>query len=136
MADDTAARLAAAEAELDRLRRQVDELSAQLGAGRQHEDRSMRGRLRCSACGHRRLLHASEVLDRGDADSREKMALVKPSVWRSRVLGQFEVYLCAHCGLVEWYVKDVAQLVAQLASLRGVVRLIDSPAPDADGPYR
>ncbi len=134
--NETARRLAEAEAELARLRKEVDELGALVGAAHQRGDLSMRGQRRCPACGNRRLLHAREVLDRGDANYREKMALVKPSIWRNRVLGVFETFVCAQCGLVEWYVRDVDELVEQLGSLKKVIRLIEDEEPDPSGPYR
>ena len=133
---ETRRRLAAAEAELTRLRKEVEDLGALVGATHQRGDLSMRGQLRCPACGSRRLLHAREVLDRGDANNREKMALVKPSIWRNRVLGVFETFVCAQCGLVEWYVQDLDQLLDKLGSLQKVLRLIENQEPESNGPYR
>ncbi len=70
-------------------------------------DRSMRGRVECPACGCRKILHASRILDRAESFSRPKMALVQPSRWWSAGKGHFEAWVCLGCGLVEWYVQDL-----------------------------
>lgn len=95
------AELAAARAELAELKREV------LGA-RERVELTMKAQLRCPGCGCRKILHATEILDR--ADMREKLSLAQPSIWSSRRVGVFEAFVCTRCGLVEWYVKDLAGL--------------------------
>ncbi len=132
MDDNSSKRIATLEAELAALRAEIETLSAMVGAARERIDLSMRGQQRCPACACRSILHANEVLDRGDGDSREKMALVKPSVWRSRTDGHFQVYVCTKCGLVEWYMDDVNDIPVD----DKVVRIIEGQEPSAGGPYR
>ena len=132
MDDDTGKRIASLEAELATLRAEMETLTAMVGAARERIDLSMRGQLRCPACGCRRILHANEVLDRGDGNFREKMALIKPSVWRSKVYGQFQTYICTKCGLVEWYIGDVDEIKVD----DKILRVVEGHEPSAGGPYR
>lgn len=98
------------------LKRAVEDLRAQLTAAQNRTDLTMRGQRRCPACGGREIYHTDTVLDR-DNSGRTKMALLQPSVWRSRGAGEFEAYVCAACGKVEWYVKDPADLAEHLEPL-------------------
>lgn len=125
-------RLAALAAEVATLRESLESLQAQVAAARDRIDLTMRGQTRCPACGCRRIMHAREVLDRGDGDMRQKLALAKPSAWRSKVVGEFEVYLCTACGLVEWYAKDVHEVEVD----GDVYRILEGGGLDGDGPYR
>lgn len=130
--DDQKERIEALQAELSKLRKSLDSLQAQVASARDRIDLTMRGQTRCPACGCRRIMHAREVLDRGDGDMRQKLALAKPSFWRSKVVGEFEVYLCTDCGLVEWYAKDLHEV-----EIDGkVFRILEGEAPGRDGPYR
>jgi DNA-directed RNA polymerase subunit RPC12/RpoP len=125
-------RLQIAEAALERLAREVDDLRREIRWARGQIDLSMKGQTRCPACGGRKILHATEVLDRGDGDFRQKMALAKPSIWRSRVVGQFQVYICAACGLVEWYAPNLEGLEVD----GKVFQMLDGGADPQGGPYR
>ena len=89
----------------------------------------MRGQRCCPACGGQKIHYSESVLDRSDS-GRMKMALLQPSVWRVKGAGQFETYICAGCGLVEWYVQNPESLAEHLD-------LLEHPSPQNDGgPYR
>ncbi len=90
---------------------------------------SMRAEVRCPACGCRKILHVTEVLD-GSGTGRERLALAQPSAWSARRVGELEAFVCTSCRLVEWYVKDLAGVVVDGER----VRLLDGDA--AGGPYR
>jgi predicted nucleic-acid-binding Zn-ribbon protein len=123
------------DAELSRLRAELDTLRLELAALSTRQPRlepTMRRRLRCPGCGCRRIAHAREILDRGDSDSREPMALYQPSWWSSKVVGELEAYVCTECGLVEWYVKDPAAL----RDHDKYMAIVDGSGPDEQGPYR
>ena len=127
MADDTAA----LRAEVAQLRALIGELRAQLDTARLHQAPTMRARLRCPACGSARLAHAKSVLDRADGDTRKTMALVQPSWWSSKVVGELEAFACTACGLVEWYVKDPGGL----REVKPQLEILDGESPET-GPYR
>lgn len=114
------------------LERRIDELRAELRA-RTGAARTMRQSLTCPACGVRRILHASQVLDRGDGDMAKPMAIVKPSFWRSRVLGELEAFLCTGCGLVEWYAKDVRALAESPAIDGQSLRILEADGGETGG---
>jgi len=128
----TDAKLNQLTAEVESLRKELETLRAQVLAARERIDLSMRGQTRCPACGCRKILFASKVLDRGDGDAREKMALAKPSFWRGKIVGQFEVCVCTACGLVEWYAKDVHEVEIDGTDFR----IVEGQEPGRDGPYR
>src|SRR5688572_27813647 len=133
MDDRTEARVQAAEAAVAELRAEVAALRAELAGARGRVDVTMRGQTRCRGCGCRKILFAAHVLDRGDGDFRKKLAIAQPSWWRSAIAGQFEVYVCTACGLVEWYAKDLGGLEIDGESYR----IIDGDAGTAgQGPYR
>jgi hypothetical protein len=127
MADE----VAQLKAQLAVVMKQLTELRAQLDAARLHDAATMRARLRCPACDSARLAHAKQVLDRGHGDSRNVMALIQPSGWSSKVIGELEAFACTGCGLVEWYVKDPEGL----REVKGQMVIVDGEMPDA-GPYR
>jgi len=125
-------RFAALAGEVAELRAELESLRTQVRAARERIDLTMRGQTVCPACGCRKILHAREVLDRGDGDMRQKLALAKPSFWRSKVVGEFEVYLCTACGLVEWYAKDLHEVEVD----GKVFRILEGNEPGSEGPYR
>ncbi len=104
--------IAALRAELASLRGLVTTLSDDLRRADQSVDLTMRGQLRCRACRGRKIGHVPKVLDRGESDSREAMALFKPSWFFGKTHGHLEAYVCLGCGLVEWWVRDPASLEA------------------------
>lgn len=133
MADDPGrAEVAALRAEVEQLRGLVEALDAELRRARQHIDLTMRGQLRCRACGCRRIAHSMKVLDRGDGDMRNDMALYKPKWWSGKVQGELEAYTCTKCGLVEWWVKDPGELTEH----EDFLRIIDGGVQGDDAPYR
>lgn len=116
-------------AQVEDLARKVADLQAMITAAQGRAEFTLRGQRRCQACGGRRVMYADHVLDRSDS-GRTRMALLQPSIWRSRGAGEFEVYVCADCGLVEWYVKDPEELLKHLD-------LLEAPGVEEEGnPYR
>lgn len=97
------AELDALRGEVARLREETDSLRRQVADARGEIALTMRGQTRCPACGAIELLHAVEILDRGESNWRNPMSLAKKGVIRDRPFGQFECYVCTGCGLVEWY---------------------------------
>lgn len=131
MADDhDRAELASLRAEVSELRAQLANLTADVRRAQQHVDLTMRGQLRCRACGCQRIAHAIEVLDRGDSGTRGALSLYQASVWRSKTTGELEAYACTKCGLLEWYVKDPGALEEH----EKYMRILDGTTPSA--PYR
>lgn len=124
--------VAALRAELQTLRDEVASLHAELRLARQHVDLTMRGQLRCRACGGRKIAHAPTVLDRGESDQRHAMALYQPRWWSGRTTGQLEAYTCMACGLVEWWVTDPGALEPHDKYLH----IHDGEAAGARDPYR
>jgi hypothetical protein len=131
MADHTE-ELAQLRAELAGLRDHVAALESDLRGARTHIDLTMRGQLRCRACGCRKIAHAMKVLDRGESDARHPMALYKPSWWSSKTGGHLEAYVCTGCGLVEWWVTDAGAL----QPIEGVLRILDGEIAGDKAPYR
>lgn len=91
---------------------------------------TMARQLRCPACSCTRIARVESILDRGESNSREELALVQPSFWSSKVVGKLGCYACTKCGLVEWYVKDPDSL----RDVEGKITITDSAPPPA--PYR
>lgn len=87
---------------------------------------------KCPVCSATRIARVESVLDRGESNSREEMALVQPSFWSSKVVGKLGCYACTACGLVEWYVKDPDSL----KDIEGKMTIIDSTVPPQRDPYR
>jgi len=85
---------------------------------------------RCPACSTTRIARVESILDRGESNAREEMALVQPSFWSSKVVGTLGCYACTSCGLVEWYVKDPSTL----REVEGKITIVDGTPPVA--PYR
>jgi hypothetical protein len=126
------------EAELAALRDQLaslvaahEGLRAQVDNARITESPTMRARNRCPACQTTRIAYAQKVLDRGESDARNALALCRPSFWSSKVVGELSACACTGCGLVEWYVKDPKSLV----EVEDNITIVDgATAPTA--PYR
>lgn len=131
MADEGIKELAVLRAELAALREQVEGLDRELRRAQGHVDLTMRGQLRCPACGCRRIAHALSVLDRADSGGRKEMALFQPSMWWSKTHGTLEAYVCTKCGVVEWWVKDPGSLEPHEEFLQ----ILDGETPD-QGPFR
>jgi hypothetical protein len=120
---------------LTSLERRVEELSAQVQslrqelANRPRLTSTMKLDVRCPCCDAGQILHAAEVLDRNQG--RAKLSVVQPSVWRNKALGEFEIYICTHCGWCEWYVKKPGDIPTD----EEIIRLIERGETDT-GPYR
>ncbi len=97
--DPVIARLAALETELASLRAQLDEAHAV-------RDRTMRAQGRCRACDGDVILRADKMLDRSHLGIPAPMAIAQTDNWTPKPIGLIEAYICAGCGLIEWYVKD------------------------------
>lgn len=122
--EDLRAQLAAVREELGAVRAQLDALTTARGL-------TMAGQVRCPGCGGRKLLHVTKVLDRAQGGSKS-MAVAQKGAFFERSLGEFQVYICQGCGLVEWYVPDLSGIVAD----GKIVRELDGSAPDLADPYR
>jgi ribosomal protein L32 len=131
MPDARDAELESLRKDLESLRTTVAALDAELRAARGRVDLTMRNQQRCRACGNRKIAHALSVLDRGDSNTRESLALNRPSWWSSKTQGELEAFVCMKCGLVEWWVKDPESLRPH----EDYLAIIDSE-PDPNGPYR
>lgn len=90
---------------------------------------TMASQFRCPACSATRIARIASVLDRGDSGTRMKMALVQPSVWSRKVVGELGCYACTSCGLVEWYVKNPSTL----CEVDGTIAIVEGAPP---APYR
>lgn len=123
--------LTALQAEVRELREVVDALRGELRRAQQRVDLTMRGQLRCRACGCRQIAHALRVLDRSDGNTRDAMALYQPSWWSTRTVGELEAYICTRCGQVEWWIKDPASLVEHADH----IEILDGDRK-GEGPYR
>jgi hypothetical protein len=122
--DDLRAQLAAVREELGAVRAQLDTLATARAS-------TMASQVRCPGCGGRKLLHVTKILDRADGGTKT-LAITQTGGFRHRSLGEFQVYICQGCGLVEWYVPDLSGIVADGET----VRELDGSAPDPAGPYR
>lgn len=91
---------------------------------------TMARQLRCPACNATRIARVESILDRGESNSREEMALVQPSFWSSKVVGKLGCHACTQCGLVEWYVQDPSTL----RDVEGKITIVDNAVPTP--PYR
>lgn len=89
----------------------------------------------CPACGARRFLHAPKVLDSGESGQRGELSLARPSIWRSKVLGTFEAFVCTGCGWTEWYVRD-PETLDELAEKMPEFKLVDLTQVSPARPYR
>jgi predicted nucleic-acid-binding Zn-ribbon protein len=124
-------RIQALEANVEFLRRELEETRSELRAAKERTALTMRGQLICPSCGCRRIVHSPSVLDRSDS-GRGTLALIQPSVWRDAGMGEFETYVCSACGFTEWYVKDAEDLEKHGEPFR----VLDGYEPGGDGPYR
>jgi hypothetical protein len=131
MADPRDAELAALRQDLDTLRGLVEALDAELRGAQGRVDLTMRNQQRCRACGKRKIAHALSVLDRGDSNTREPLALNRPSWWSSKTQGELEAFVCMSCGLVEWWVKEPDSLKPH----EDYLAILDGD-DDPNGPYR
>lgn len=112
----------------DLLRVEIEGLKQQLLSARGSTELTMREQTRCPGCGCADLLHAPKILDNG----REALSVANPSAWFDRRIGEFQVFICSQCGLVEWYVKDPQTIEPDgqhFFALHGV-------REGEDGPYR
>jgi hypothetical protein len=132
MAEDLSSELQTLRSEVATLREELAILHRDLRVARTHIDLTMRGQLRCRACNCRRIAHAPTVLDRGDNDSAQALALFRPSWWSGKVKGQLEAYVCTRCGLVEWWVSDPSSLEEHEKYLH----IIDGDITGPKDPYR
>lgn len=124
--------IAALTQRLQTLESQLADLRAIVDGRRESKEPTMRARLRCPACNGRKIGHAPQILDRGDGDARQKLALFKPNWWSGKSQGELEAYMCMSCGLMEWYVREPGSVEAH----RKFFRILDGAAPEGDGPYR
>jgi DNA-directed RNA polymerase subunit RPC12/RpoP len=129
MSDAGTEQLAALARRVQELEEQLAAVSRQLEQIRPQSD-SMRDQVRCPACGCRSILHAHKVVDR-DQQPPGALAVTTKGLWAPKPVGQFEIYVCTRCGLVEWHVIDPAEIEVD----GEVVEVHEVSAPSA-GPYR
>ena len=96
---ETALRIAALEKEVALLRAELEALRA----GRPP---TLRSSGRCPACGGDKAVHVPRVMEEAYG-SPKPLALTGDERWSGRKpIAPFEVYACAACGFVEWYVSS------------------------------
>jgi len=110
--------LAELESQLGQAQKTLESLRSEIVDAKGGVNLTMRGQVRCPACGGREILHATKVLDRGESNMRYALALVKPSMWRGKTYGQFQVYICSACGLTEWYVDHPREVPVDGKTIR------------------
>ncbi len=117
--------------------REVDELRQQIALDSAVED-TMRRRQRCPACAAQSILHFATVRDHNYGDAFAPMALELRGILSTTPIGEFEIYVCRGCGLVEWYVKGAGEIdPAKLDKHnRASVTLIEHEPPAPGGVYR
>jgi len=122
-------RIAALEAAVDDLRREVDRLKRTRG-------RSMRETHRCPACGGGRVLRFREIKDLAHAGTVDLSLQKEYSSWWGlrRSSGHLEAYACRACRLVEWHAATLDDIEVDGEI---VVELVaeDAPVPET-APYR
>ena len=64
----------------------------------------------CPKCHGKALFHSACIMDRGDGNEALCLAIHRSDSIEAREIGQFEVYVCKHCGLSELYVLDPTEL--------------------------
>ena len=120
---------------VDALTRRVQQLEEQLAAVTRDLEQirpqsdSMRDRVRCPACGGRSILHAHKVVDRDQGQGT--LAVSTKGLWAPKPVGQFEIYVCSGCGLVEWHVVNPAEI-----EIDGEVVEVHEVRDPVAGPYR
>ena len=125
------------EAEVDQLRAQLQALREQLDGLTRYPGASLRRHNRCPACGGTSILHVAEVRDHNYGDAHTGMAIQIKGVFKRKLLGAFEVFVCRQCELAEWYVKGAGEIDPEnldKANRKNVV-IIDGTPPE-DGPFR
>ena len=124
------ARVDALAAKVNRLEAKIETLTNALEAQRSQRD-SMRGQLKCPACGGRRIYRAKKVLDR-DSGQQYPMAVSMTGLFFPKAHGVFQCDVCASCGLVEWYVSDPKAINLE----QDDIELIEIDDQQPGGPYR
>ncbi|HEY1546379.1 MAG TPA: hypothetical protein VGG28_01095 [Kofleriaceae bacterium] len=118
--DQLASRLAALETEVATLRKR---------------SLTMKQTYRC-VCGSTTLLHFKRIYEARDGQGHHALSAVsKISRWSGMSHeAPFEAYICEACGLTEWHVVALEELLVD----GKIVERVTAPAePDvADGPYR
>jgi hypothetical protein len=99
---------------------------------------TMRGSRSCPACGCERVVHVVEMQERaGKGGYAVKMGLVHQAAGfftSPEAIVPLEAYACSACGLVEWYAKSFAALLAGAKPNERIEIL--KPEETETGPYR
>lgn len=119
--------VAALRAEVEALRARVASLEIELAGWRRAPSMAQSGC--CPACGGGKLLRAAQV----DDSNRAALGFHRPSMWSTRVEGKLSAFVCATCGVIEWY-ATVDDLKPG-GTVHAVAPREVPPAPDG-GPYR
>jgi len=95
------------------LEEQIASLRAQLDEARAAQDTTMRRHGRCRGCGGRTIYHVERVLDKGDTGAYPMSLnyVYLSRLFGPRPVGELEAFVCAGCGLVEWYAKRPKELI-------------------------
>lgn len=64
----------------------------------------------CPKCEAAKIFHSACVMDRGDGNEAMCLAIGRSDPIEAREIGQFEVYVCRHCGYSELYVQNPGEL--------------------------
>jgi len=100
---------------LSEIERKLDELQKENAELKRKIESDMKRDSICPRCFQNEVIYSPSVLD-SDSSGRSQMAITQPSLWKSKRVGSFEVYVCAGCGFADWYVKDVKALQKELSA--------------------
>ena len=65
---------------------------------------------KCPKCSNTALYYSPQIMDRGDGNEANPLAIGRTDAIHARIYGQFEVYACRSCGLAELYVLEANKL--------------------------
>ena len=126
METEAASAIASLEESVQRLEGRIETLESELHALR-NKGVSMRGQTRCPLCGCTKVLTARK-LAHGSQESEMSLAMR----WTGKQFGKLACYVCTKCGLVEWYIPDLADVDVDGKD----IHVIEAPPTDGRGPYR
>ncbi len=117
------------------LSQQLAAVQEQLAATRVSGFRSMRDSRRCPACGSGALLHVRRAKEAGDSNGLTDFSLAHGHTFWGTLQhkGTLEAFACRGCGIVEWRVIDVTEIIADGTN---IVEIEPEGDPPASGPFR
>jgi len=123
-------RIAALEETITKLADRVRELETESAVTR--GSATMKRHLRCTSCGHRKILHSESVLAGSTSGPKGSPVSVTADggMWAGyEAVGVFEIFVCGSCGRTEWFLPDPAKAAE-------FMRVIDGDFDDPAGPHR